>query len=850
MVYYCCITKLKGTTIMKEVHLICNAHLDPIWQWEWEEGAAAALSTFRSAVDLAKDFDYIFCHNEVTLYKYIEEYAPALFSEIKKLIREGKWHIMGGWYLQPDCNMPQGESFVRQIMFGHRYFMERFGMEATTAINFDSFGHSSGLPQIIKKCGQDSYILTRPGNDPIPARNFVWEGIDGSRIKVFAAPHGYNSPLGKSANVIRDRANAQEGDTVCVLWGVGNHGGGPSRKDLADIEALKKELGDELTILHSTPEQFFARINPEIVHKGALRTVMPGCYTSMVQVKQKHAELENTLYMVEKLCSAAARKGLIEYPEAELDDATEDLLNSEFHDVLPGSSVRAGEDNGLRLLQHGLLTLNRLRARAYFALSAAQPRAKDGEFPILVFNPQPYEWQTEIVCEMMLADQNWSDDIRSRMRVYSESGEEIEAQVVKEESNLNLDWRKRFIFSAKLRPMDVTRFSVYVDYSPAEKSAQLPKGKDIIFDCNVPDDCGKPISKRVRIDQTTGLLRSFELDGKELISDSNYLGFVGACLPVMYNDNPDPWGMQSFQLAGMGRDPEPFRLYEADDRGVIADGPFVGMAPIQVTEDGCVCTTVECFMKCNNAKARIEYTIYKTNPAVDIRVDIFMQDADKMVKLALPLTAGGDVIGQTAFGTEVLYNNGRENVAQRFVGVRDGGGKVTALFNRGTYGSSYADRVLSMSLVRGVSYCAHPIGDRAIIPADKFVKKIDLGERNFSFRLTSAKESALERLAQEFNMPPYACNVFPAEAGLAGAERPSADTPVPALSNRDIVLVTMKKQEGGDAYILRLHNNFGEPQTCELTVGKAAISLEFGKYEVKTVVLENETLKEEPILLI
>jgi len=98
---------------MKEVHLICNAHLDPIWQWEWEEGAAAALSTFRSAADLAEEFDYIFCHNEVTLYKYIEEYAPELFARIKELIRVGKWHIMGGWYLQPDCNMPQGESFVR-----------------------------------------------------------------------------------------------------------------------------------------------------------------------------------------------------------------------------------------------------------------------------------------------------------------------------------------------------------------------------------------------------------------------------------------------------------------------------------------------------------------------------------------------------------------------------------------------------------------------------------------------------------------------------------------------------------------------------------------------------------------
>ncbi|MGM9625065.1 MAG: alpha-mannosidase, partial [Eubacteriales bacterium] len=285
---------------MREVHLICNAHLDPIWQWEWEEGAAAALSTFRAAVDLAKEFDYIFCHNEVTLYKYIEEYAPSLFSEIKKLIREGKWQIIGGWYLQPDCNMPQGESFVRQIQVGHRYFMEKFGVNPTTAINFDAFGHSSGLPQIVKKCGQDSYILVRPGDDPIPARSFVWEGVDGSRIKVFASPHGYNSPLGGAADAIRSRARALEGDVVCILWGVGNHGGGPSRKDLADIDALKRELCDEMTILHSTPEHYFARVNPEAVHKGALRIAMPGCYTSMVQVKQKHAELENALYMTEK----------------------------------------------------------------------------------------------------------------------------------------------------------------------------------------------------------------------------------------------------------------------------------------------------------------------------------------------------------------------------------------------------------------------------------------------------------------------------------------------------------------------------------------------------------------------
>ena len=128
----------------KKVHLICNAHIDPVWQWEWQEGISAAISTFQSAVDLSKEYDYIFCHNEVTLYKYIEEYAPKLFNEIRELIKEGKWCVMGGWYLQPDCTMPSGESFVRQILHGLDYFKSKFNVFPKVAINFDAFGHTVG----------------------------------------------------------------------------------------------------------------------------------------------------------------------------------------------------------------------------------------------------------------------------------------------------------------------------------------------------------------------------------------------------------------------------------------------------------------------------------------------------------------------------------------------------------------------------------------------------------------------------------------------------------------------------------------------------------------------------------
>lgn len=827
---------------MKKVHLICNAHLDPIWQWEWEEGAAAALSTFRCAADLADEFDYIFCHNEVTLYQYVEEYAPALFAQIRELVRMGKWHIMGGWYLQPDCNMPLGESFVRQILTGRRYFMEKFGQWSTTAINFDPFGHTRGLAQIIRKCGQDSYLIYRPGRDPIPGEQFVWEGFDGSWVKVDAAREGYNTPLGDAVKAIRKRADRKKEDVICILWGVGNHGGGPSRKDLAEIgEFMKEGIGqaeemeenstkeDCMEIIHSTPENFFAEIHPEKVHNKSLRISMPGCYTSMSLIKRKHAELENTLYMTEKLCSVAAMRGLIKYPQAELQGVTEDLLNCEFHDVLPGSCIRAGEENGLRLIDHGLLRLNRLRARAYFALTAMEPKAAEGEYPVLVWNPNPYTWETEVVCELSLADQNRSDTMVNYAMVLDENGSIIPSQTVKEESNLNLDWRKRIVFRAELKPLSLTRFSVYMNQD-AKREKKHVSGKDVVLDL-------PKLGKHVEIDGRTGLLRSYRIQGREYIAQKS----KGAFCPVFYKDNPDPWGMGGFQLGGLGSDPTAFELMEHPD------GPFTGMQPIQVIEDGEIYLSVECFFRCENTRIRIEYDIYKNDPAVDVKVDVFMNDTDRMLKLAVPVNVQGEYIGQTAFGTESLYMDGRECVAQRFVALREGNKEHVdrlALFNRGTYGSSWKDGVLSMSLLRSVTYCAHPVGERPIIPDDRYTKKMDMGERNFIFRLTVAPEKALERLAAEFNMPPYACNVFPIETDVCATEFSLT------ISDSDIVLVAMKKSVEQNGYVMRLLNNYGEECRAVVNCCGAEIALAFGKYEVKTVLYDGNKLTEVSELII
>jgi alpha-mannosidase len=190
--------------------------------WEWEEGAAAAISTFRTAADLCEEFDgFIFNHNEAVLYKWVEEYEPALFKRIQRLVKKGKWNIMGGWYLQPDCNMPSGESFIRQIQIGRKYFKDKFNVSPSVAINFDSFGHSRGLVQILAKCGYTGYITCRPdqGFCKIDSDEFIWEGFDGSRILYFRASAFYNSPLGKAKEKVEKYLsdNSQKA-TGLLLW--------------------------------------------------------------------------------------------------------------------------------------------------------------------------------------------------------------------------------------------------------------------------------------------------------------------------------------------------------------------------------------------------------------------------------------------------------------------------------------------------------------------------------------------------------------------------------------------------------------------------------------------------------
>ena len=164
--------------------LVGNAHLDPAWMWRMPEGLEAFAATCRSALERIEEFPpddrssgFIFTASSAAHYAFVEKTDPKLFSRIQQAVRDGRWAIVGGWWVEPDCNLPSGESFIRQALLGQRYFESRFGKIATVGYNIDSFGHNANLPQLLHKAGLTSYVFMRPNQDEkhLDAALFEWE---------------------------------------------------------------------------------------------------------------------------------------------------------------------------------------------------------------------------------------------------------------------------------------------------------------------------------------------------------------------------------------------------------------------------------------------------------------------------------------------------------------------------------------------------------------------------------------------------------------------------------------------------------------------------------------------------
>lgn len=816
---------------MKRLHLVCNAHIDPVWLWEWPEGAGEALSTFRTAADFCESFgDFVFCHNEAILYRWVEEFEPALFRRIRRLVRRGRWNILGGWYLQPDCNLPSGESFVRQVAAGKRYFREKFGVDVRTAANLDPFGHSRGLVQILAKSGYHSYLFCRPDKAflELPDGEFTWIGFDGSEITALRAEAHYNSREGGARARVEGWLKSHTGRAPgLLLWGIGDHGGGASRRDLEDLTALKAERRD-VEILHSTAEAYFE----EAAARGRRlprvdRDLNPwavGCYTTMSRVKGKHRELENELFSTEKMAAAASFQGLMEYPAAELREAERDLLFAEFHDILPGSSIGPGEEGAVRLLDHGLEILSRTKARAFFALAAGEKRAGEGEIPIFVHNPHPFKVRTIVECEFEEHEPNFGGGyLRPRM---SRDGRDLPCQPEKELSNLSLEWRKKAVFEAELEPGALNRFACRLERIEAAPKPGL-RPEDGAFRFRSGD-------LEASIGTETGLLEAYKAGGEDFLAG-------GAFRPIVLADDADPWGMNVRRF----RDPAGAFALLSPEAGARFSGIAAGPIPsVRIIEDGEVRSVVESVFGYGDSFLRLRYAVPRRGTEIEVEARVFWNEKDRMLKLSLPTVfRAASYRGQVAYGAQDLPADGDEAVSQKWCAVVDRArGLALTVVNDGTYGSDFLDGELRLSLLRSPAHAADPGGGKPMLRQDRFIPRIDQGERVFRFWLNAGPERAsldtIDREALVHNERPYVLPYFPPGRG-------KKSRPFIVLGDSVVQLAAAKKAERGADLILRLFEPTGRPRTTTVALPFAAAEtrVSLGGFEIKSLAFNPRTRK-------
>ena len=582
------------------VQLICNAHLDPVWQWRWEEGCGEALSTFGTAIRMLEAHPgLIFNHNEAILYRWVMQYDPALFRAIQKFVRAGRWCISGGWYLQPDVNLPLMESIIRHITEGRQFFEKYFDAHPIVAYNFDSFGHGGGLPQILRQADYKMYIHMRPQEPELhlPSDLYRWQGVDGSEILTYRIAVGlYHT----ERDNIEQRLS--EGTALAlhlnrdvpVFWGIGNHGGGATQEDLEKIDAFIR-TEKRVRVVHSTPEKLFAALRPHgrssPVVKGDIQRVMTGCYTSLSRLKRRALATSSALIQTEALATTAWWQEGSQYPGEQLRQAWQQTLFNDFHDILPGSCSEPAEQDALDLYGAAGVTIGAVRMGAVAAMNSGKQMRL--YIPVTVLNTNTALSRVPVGVECMLdLRPKWTGTWHLQLKTLD--GREVPCQEEQPESLLPFNgWRRKLSFMADLPQLGAARYVIEIHEGLATPSPATPLVRHVA-------------------DPATGLLRSLDAgEGRECLAGP-------LMLPLVVEDTGDAWGADCWRY-----------------RNVVGTFAPAGKTPV-VLHDGPIRRTTETSLSHGASTIVIQTTVYPDWPVIEYNCRVHWHEEHKRLKLSFP----------------------------------------------------------------------------------------------------------------------------------------------------------------------------------------------------------------------
>ncbi len=833
-----------------KIHCIGHAHIDMNWMWSWPETANDAHDTFYTVDKLMDEFpEAKFSQSQVSLYKAMQDYFPALADKIRKRIKSGNWECTASNWVEGEKNCASGEALCRHMLYSRRYLKKYYGLEPEDVKvdwSADIFGHAATIPSIMTKGGVTRYYHTRPYDKP---DLFIWKSKDGSELLTLRDPGGYNGNIDKSVfDCFCRYISGCFGQGVrdfmwCYGWG--DHGGGPTRVQIRNLLDYRENYPILPTIDFSTADEYYSAIEKTVdrsrlpVIEEERNFVFEGCYTSQANVKYANRYSEIELPSAETLSLIAGKAAGTEYPQEKIEEAWQRALFSQFHDVFPGSGVRAtynyaqgsfqevmtttsaaqnqsfrdlgakldtaslvakakagniGDSFGAGTAEHGKLqngfatspspVTNTLQYDAYGPTTAGM--SGETAAPILVYNPKPWK-RTESVTVKI-----WNKKLDvNNVFVYDETGEKVKAQFV---DHCDFYWFHKydaFVFEAKDIP--ALGYKVFVvdtgdaiDADPDDLKCYTDVGdKSFRGDGQPPmDGCYTLENKylRVKVHAPSAALVSVvdKETGFEYVKQGEKMGTVEYQVEA-------PNGMPAWNLSPV------------KTRKPLEDGNF------RIFRNGPNLVTIRAEFKVEDSVVCLDTSLAKNSRKVDFvcRTRWFeVGDGQKGIptlRAYFPTAFnGGSLHYEIPFGAMERIQSAQEVPALKWMNL-SGKDKSVTLVNRAKYGHRCQDDTISLTLLRS-SYAPDPypeMGDHEI-------------EYSMVFDGKAYDPVKAVRDGEDFNNPVKVVSA-PVQAG-----------PLPtcksfgAVISDNVNISALKRTEDGNGIVVRLYELCGKDTKAEI----------------------------------
>ena len=814
------------------ITMIGNAHLDPAWMWEWGEGMEAFIATCRSALARMRETpDFIFTCSSAAHYAWIEETEPEMFREIVERVGEGRWEVVGGWWTQADCNIPSGEGLLRQGELAQAWFREKFGRTASVGYSPDAFGHSAGLPQILRLARLDSYIFCRP--DPteleLPAPLFNWRSLDGASVLGYRVPFHYNMYQTTVRKKVEDLRVAFENrselagtplreitESWALFYGVGNHGGGPTKEQIATIEEIGREA--EVAIAFGRISDYLEGVDRTAVPEMSadLQMNSPGTYSVHAAIKRLNRRAEEELCRAEILDAMATlqeREGTDAYPAryrsrpTELLQAWRNVCFNHFHDILCGVAIKdALEDAVFRYGE----SLRIAETTAQHAVRAIARRIDTSEeiHTLIVVNPNAFAIDEPIDFELWhdIDKERWGREID--LRVIDDAGNDVVVDRIETRGKIGDDrvagrfrgeippfgWRSwRVRYGEKGDPTPPTS-------APVEASATLLRNEHLELHF-------------AEIDTPAGITRLLcRAAGVDLLS-----GRAGYF--AMMEDNTDTWG-------------------HGVDRFNTPSIPHLQAISSDITHHGDTGATLRTRSAAEGITVEQWYTLHRDADWVDVRCRITNTIPGTLKLCFESAIEGPETTVASLYSSTMHAADGAERPGgswKMLHGTIDGRSVALGIADTQTHGYSAESSTLALTVLRATRYATHEPHPHDDLEENEL---IDIGTTEFRYRIRPVVDAdplpILARDAQILLRRPIATLESPHTP--IGEPLPRTYSGI-ELSNR-AVLVTVLRREEGSGYTLRLFNSSREEERTTLRLPAAGVDREYRLSPHQVVMVE------------